>query len=482
MSKTTIVYRDIPPGATDDSTITSADATPFSDPQSLVEENYTPAAITGELNEWILDGTPQIVTSVPWWSKQISGTDCLFSDPPQIEIEFGEQYTSKGICLAFSENATAYADNVNIKWYQQDILKSDKDFTPDSYFYFCENAVESFDKIVITLLSTTMPRKYAKLDYIVFGVTWTFDMTSIRNARITEQIDLISNTVSIGELQWELENKDNIDFIFQFKQPMQVMNDGRNVGVYYIDEHERLSRLRYRLMCHNAFGILDSETFPDGVYNAYSAKTLLSDIVGNDFEIVYDGNIEDKQLTGILKDCTKRAAIQQVLFAWGICASCEAGYIRVFVPSTTAKTIDKNYVYTGMSISTSAIVTEVQLTAHQYTQDLTGSIEIGDTKYTDTQTVYTVKNPDVTANTKQNVKTFTSATLVSPDIAQALAQHIYDYYTRRDTAAGKIVWNGEKLGDCVTIPNAWDESSTGNIQRLEYTISNTIAANTEVLA
>ena len=142
-----------------------------------------------------MDGTPDIVTSVPWWSQQISGADCTFTDPPQIEIEFGEQYTSKGICLAFAESATAYAASVNVKWYQQATLKSDKTFSPDSYFYFCENTVESFDKIVITFLSTSLPRKYAKLDYILFGVTWTFDMTSIRNAKITEQIDLISDTV-----------------------------------------------------------------------------------------------------------------------------------------------------------------------------------------------------------------------------------------------------------------------------------------------
>ena len=44
-----------------------------------------------------------------------------------------------------------------------------------------------------------------------------------------------------------------------------------------------------------------------------------------------------------------------------------------------------------------SIVTAVKVTAHAYTQDANGSVDIGGTRYKDTTTVYTVTNPDVTA-------------------------------------------------------------------------------------
>ena len=482
MSKTTIIYEDVAPGAAEDADIATTGQSSFSEPQNLVDGNTYGAGITCELNSWLLNGTRDYVENVPLWSSALSGEDCALLTPVVIDINFDEQYTANGISLGFCQDAISYGSAVNIKWYQQGALKEDADFTPNAYIYFCDKAVESFDRIVITINKTSMPYTYCKLDYILFGVSWTFDMTKIRNAKITEQISLISDTISIGELDWELENRDNVSFIFQLKQPMTVKNDNKTVGVFYIDEHERLSALRYKLKCHDAFGILDTETFQDGVYTSYSAKQLLSDIVDGSFPIVYDDGVPDKNLTGILQGCTKRQAIQQVAFAWCVCITCEAGAIRVFLPGNTPTEIGENRVYTGVSISTRAIVTAVQVIAHQYTQDSSGNVEINGTKYSDTKTVYTVSNPNVTANDKQNIKTFASATLVSNDIAQNVAQHIYNYYTLRDTASGKIVWNGEKLGDCVTLPNAWGKSSTGNIQSLNFTISNTIAANAELQA
>lgn len=82
---------------------------------------------------------------------------------------------------------------------------------------------------------------------------------------------------------------------------------------------------------------------------------------------------------------------------------------------------------------------------------------------------------------KKNVVEVTGATLVSNGIGQAVAQRVYDFYTRRNTNRAKIVWNGELLGDRVTIPNALSETATGHISVEEITLSNTVAADCEVL-
>ena len=128
-----------------------------------------------------------------------------------------------------------------------------------------------------------------------------------------------------------------------------------------------------------------------------------------------------------------------------------------------------------------SIVTAVKVTAHAYTQDANGSVDIGGTRYKDTTTVYTVTNPDVTATDKPNVVEVTGATLVSATIGQSTAQRVYDYYQRRSTNRAKIVWDGEMLGDSVTVPNAWGGTTTGNLTKMEIKLSNTVAANCEVL-
>lgn len=85
-------------------------------------------------------------------------------------------------------------------------------------------------------------------------------------------------------------------------------------------------------------------------------------------------------------------------------------------------------------------------------------------------------NPDVIATDKQNVIEVADATLVSPDIGQATAQRVYDYYAKRITTNAKIVWAGELLGDFVTLPTAWGNTNAGNLRRMEVKLSNTVVA------
>lgn len=216
------------------------------------------------------------------------------------------------------------------------------------------------------------------------------------------------------------------------------------------------------------------------MYSGKSAKALLEEILDGDF--VLDVQAADKSLTGAILPCTKREAAQQVLFAWGVCASTwGTEKIRVFLPGSTPAVIGRDRTFPGVSVDTASIVTKVLVTAHTYTQDSGGSVEIGGVKYRDTETVYTVTNPNVTAVDKQNVVEVTGATLVSTAIGQAVAQRVYDYFARRDTHKGKIVWRGEKLGDCVTVPNSWGGAVTGNLARMEIGLSNTVVANCETI-
>lgn len=483
MSKTTILYKDIAPGADEDATVTTADAQSVSTPSKLPAGVSTPPVLTCELNQWGLNGTFKAVDgqSLAFWSTVMTGADCAFTngEEPQITITFSEQYSTVGITLQFDTATGGYCSAVNIKWYQQNALKADVDFQPDSDSYFCSKKVESYDKLIITLKKTNLPYKYAKLEHIIFGIHRYFGMSELRSASVVNEMNLISAELPVSKFNWTLDSKDDVDFMFQLKQPVEVRNDNNLIGVYYIDSFSRTSKWVYPIECYDAFGVLDEIPFSGAVYSAESAKALIQTLA-SPFEVEFAADVTDTTVTGAILSGTKRSAIQQVLFAWGVCAATDGTEkIRVFAPSETAQVISKEKTFLGATVDTDSIVTAVQVKSHSYTQSTSGSVEINGVKYTDTTATYTVSNADVTANDKQNIVSITDATLISPSIGQAVAQRVYDYFQRRNTNKAKIVYSGEKLGDRLTIYNSWGGTNVGNLAKMEIKISNTVVYNGE---
>lgn len=485
MSRTTILYKDIGPGAEEDASVSTTSAESFADPSKLAGGVTPSPTITCEINHWGLNGQYMLVESeeVAFWSDELSGDDCLFTSKPVITITFDQQYSSVGITLVFDSASGDYCRSVNIKWYQGVTKKADADFTPDSSTYFCQQQVTSYDKVVITLDNTNLPGRRAKLEHVVFGIYRYFGMSELRSASIVNEMSLIATELPISTMNWTLDSDDDVEFMFQLKQPVEVRNNDNLIGVYYIDGYSRSAQTVYNIECYDAIGVLDETTFSGGVYlSGISAKSLLESVVDGDFDIEYDDSVQDITLTGILEAGFKRSAIQQIIFAWGVCISTDGREkLRVFNLPATGIEIGGDRTYNGVAVETSAIVTRVEVTGHTYTQNTNGTIEIKGTKYNDAKNVYSVSNPNVTATDKQNVVEVAGATLVSNSIAQEVAQRIYNYYLNRNTNKAKIVWRGEHLGDYLTIPNAWGETNSGNVAKMEIRLSNTVAANCETI-
>jgi hypothetical protein len=472
----------VAPGADESASVEATGGTDFSSPSRIPFENDTPAYATLERNRWLLDGTFDLLPApVAYWSEELSGAYCTFVHSPTLTFSFGNQYSSLGITLLFDTATGEYCRRVSVKWYQGDVLKSEKDFFPDGTTYFCENKVSSYDKVVVTLLQTSLPHRRARLNQIVFGLTRIFYMDQLDSVHLVNEMDLAALSVPVSSMSWVLNSEQDVDFMFQLKQPVECWQNDRLVGVYYVDSYVRNAASLYSIDCYDAIGVLGESSFAGGVYSDRSAKDLMLDIVGGDFALDMDA-VADTMLTGIIRQCSKREAIQQVIFAWGVCASTDGGSgIRLFAPGKLPKEIGDDRTYTGVSVETAAIVTEVRVEAHTYAAASSGSLEINGKKYSDTVTVYAVKNPDVTANDKANVVEITGATLVSPAIGQSVAQRVYDYYRRRSTNKSTFVWDGEALGDCVTQPTPWGTTRTGTLAKMTIELSNTVAVSGEAV-
>ena len=90
MSKTTILYKDVAPGAAEDASIATTQSTDFSDVSKLAAGISPSPTITLEKNHWILNGTYDFIEDQPTalWSSELSGDDCPFQNKPEIPVEF----------------------------------------------------------------------------------------------------------------------------------------------------------------------------------------------------------------------------------------------------------------------------------------------------------------------------------------------------------------------------------------------------------
>lgn len=482
-----IVYKDIAPGAAEDATITTTDATDFSEPSLLPFAANESGIATLELNSWLLDGSRDVLDEQPiaFWSSAISDENGEFETPPEITITFEKRYTSQGINLTFDPATGEYCSSVTITWYNSITEIKQITFTPDRARYFCKAVVEAYDKIVIRLNATSLPGRYAKLSHITFGIERLFEREELRNVRVVEQASIISDEVAINTLDFTLDSGADVNYMFQLKQPVYAYDGDSLIGVFYIDDSSRHGVGLYDVSCIDAIGVLDDDPFPAGMYTAYSARTLLEDILGGHFKLELAQSMETSTVTGYMPPCSRREALQQVAFALGaIVDTSGSEAVRVYKDrEESPKRIPLSRTYTGGDVGTSAIVTAVKVTAHTYSTTGEGNdtVEVDGVTYYHTTEVTTLNNPNATASDKQNVKKVENATLVTPANAAQIAQHLYDYFQKRNTQKIRIVMDGEKPGDHIAAYTPWGTMMNGYISSMSIVLSGIAAADCEVI-
>lgn len=483
-----IVYQDIAAGADEDASVSTQDAQSFAAPSLLpfTPGNAEPIAAL-EPNSWILDGSRRILNgqSLAFWSTAMSGADGTFEDPPELTISFTSRFTSPGVFLRFDAGTREYCPSVTVRWRRGDVTLAEQDYAPTGVEFFCPRQVEAYDEITISLNATSLPYRYAKLSQVVFGVDRVFLRDELRDVKITAEASIISSEIAINTLDFTLDSEDDIEYLFQKKQPVYAYDDSSLIGVFYIDDSTHRAKGLYNVSCIDAVGVLDEEPFPAGIYNAYSAKALLEDILGGHFELDLDTSLLGATVTGYLPPGSRREALQQVAFAlMAVVDTSGTEAVRVYRDrENTPGRLPLDRIYTGGSVETSALVTAVRVTSHAYSTTGSGNdtVEVNGVTYYHTTSVTTINNPKTTASDKQNVVEVDGATLVNSGNAAMIAQHIYNYYTQRQRQNVKIVMNQERPGDRIAAPTPWETVINGYITRMDITLSGIAAAECVVV-
>lgn len=486
-----LTYKDIALGAAEDATVTTTGKIGFSDISKIPFGVNPPALATCELNGWGLSHEYKTRESEPiaFWSSTQSGDDCVFSNVPTITLEFTEQYTTTGLTIHFAPKSFDFCRKLRIYWYQAGTAKEQGEFTPTSPIFILNKKVEAFDKLVFEFTETNLPRKRCKIENIVVGVVRDFDTRELKSVKAIHEIDLISSTVPINVLDASIRSENEVDYVFQRKQPVEATENGKLIGVYYIEKGERTGRFDFEISCKDAIGLLDLVTYGGGLWLTDTPlTTILNDVFGGAYEFDIDPVYANSTLRGFLQpDIKQREALQHIAFALGaVVDTSGTRKIRIFPPPFgDAEQIPEKQTYTGGKVTTSDTVTEVTVTAYiisdERPEDNQTSFEFNGVKYkyyTDTKHAY---NPNTVTSDPENVKKFDKCYLVNLSNAQTLANNIMAYYQRREKYAFKHVLNGQEAAKRYTAALPWGGASNGNITKMTVTTSNITVSDTEML-
>lgn len=488
MGKLRIVYKDVAVGSGEDAEYSSASAHNYSDISALSDGSAEEKTASLSLGGWILDSSYDLAgdtTVFSFMSNDMSNDDCTFNVNPIIQVDFDEAFTSRGVTFEFSKELNRWVSELKIQWYNAGgSMLDEKTFYPDSSLYFCGNTIENFRKIVITFVKTSLPLNRALLNRIYFGTVYTFGASDVRNAVLQQEGDTLSNSLSTSTFNWTLDRKEEVDFLFQTKQEVEVYDGNRFLGLTYIKSSQRKSFGVYEIENEDAIGLLELEQFDGKVYNNTNAVTAINEIINGEFNVYIDGSFQTEKLTGYIPaQVTKREALRQICFALGACVTTMGtNGISIFPPAPeTADIVDISDIFEGQTITTRDKVTAITLEQHSLVRDSSGNIEIGGVKYTDNVTVKTKVNEELLSNDKPNVLDITGMTLVNASNVDKLLDLWYNQEVRkRDTAEAKIVLGNRTVGDYITIPTLWGTSVRGNINKMTITLSNLTVADVEV--
>lgn len=497
MKKLLIKYGDIAVGAREDFSPSSDDKAYFTNFSNFKENiNFPKYTNPCELYSTSLDGLSLLIPRNPesanlgWWSEQISGANGTFESPIVMTATARFLYSSIGITLVFDEENNVYANDINIKWYRDDELLSDKYFNPDNANYFCANRVDYYNKIVVTFYEINMPENRLKLHGIEYGYGAEFSSDELQNVRIIQEVSPLSDEIAINTADFDLISNRDVEFSFKDRQNVEIYFNGTLRAKTFIKDFKRKSKTQWSISTEDYIGLLETVPFGGGIYENVSAVGLLETVL-NTANVPYtiqDGVFDGITISGYIPFTNCREALMQVAFAMGALVD-TSNREDIYISSLNqelSQTIPLSRIIQGQNFKTETKMTAFELTGHEYKKtdkirvlyeaEKSGSGENIFVKFTEPiyglsitngelvkpDTNYAIINADgncvlsgksyehiqfgkrktnplVLTTDVENVISIKDATLVSSNNIDNLLEKCYNYYANNRTVNLKIV-------------------------------------------
>lgn len=477
-------YGDIALGADDRATAVSHSAEVFCDlskiPYGTDDANIYAALESGL---WALDGSVKVRRNevIPFWSAEISDENGDFSTVPSIAVTLSQQISSSGITIIASGDCLP--SKIRLRWMRGAASLETMEIVPSENQIICNHAVENYDGLVVEILGTALPFRRARIDCIMFGINRTFTRETLSAVQIIQEIDPSSRMLAAGILDFDVFEK-NVDFIFQRKQVVTAYDGDRLMGVFYLKEADRKTVSRYGVECTDIIGLMDDEPYPDTVFQGVTAYEAAVQICRRSTVYMDDG-LKSIPISGTLKGKSYRQALQQLCLS--ICAvattwGTDGIIIRSLPELGDAEELNEDRIRVDASMKKRDIITMVRVTSHSYSRTGSGTpIRINGEDWYDTEAVVSIVNPDTSEQDQNNVIEVKDGTLISPERAGIVADHIMQHGRKRGSMNFKFRLDSESIGDAVSVVTPWNTRVTGHIVKASIVLSGIMVSDTEVV-
>lgn len=527
-----IIYNDIAVGSKGLVTPSSTNKVTYCDLDLLKDESTIMPSIGLLLPRYSkLDGnyenTSDINTEgIAYMSSSISDQNGDFATPyPSLVFDFSEKISSVGITLVANNHSGDYCSHVKVHWYADDEELAIKEFYPNDVSFFCYNRVDYYDQIVVEFLETSKPYRNAFVTSVLFGVNRIYYEEDIVDCNCYMEISPISDELSINTLDFSIRKEDDFVFDFQKRQLVQLYFDQQIYGNFYLKSGKKTNITTHSISCEDVISILDTNSFPGGLYNGIKASELIAQILSNEeLEYYVDDELVNKLVYGYIPYGSKREALAMICFAIGGIVDTSFDE-RLFVyPLHTEKERDIStssiYYSPALSIDNDDVVTGVNLTVHKYvalsTDDskqelfndvlngesfLTfsepyhdysitggtitvsgvnyckitgtgGTVVLSGYSYSHEEQIVTMENANITRNKKY--VDVTDVTTITTENASEVLSRLYNYYTNSESVSSTILMGRNEIGSVVEIDTEFDGKRKGIIQSADLSFTSEV--------
>lgn len=344
---------------------------------------------------------------------------------------------------------------------------------------------------------------------ITYG-DYVFEGDDIKSGNIYKARSLSCSVLEIDTLDVNVVCEDTNLKNFTKYDPLTYYVGETQVGVFYVDNIERIDINQYAISAVSIVGVLGASDHYGGVYSGAFAGNIIRDICAG-VSVKVKSNIEKVQLYGHLPIASKRDNLSQVLLALGAYLKIDNNGVLRVEPlwSGVSLMLTEDDIFLESSVKYDLPVKSVIVTEHQYTKGVervtlfegsTQNAEIiqfgspchdllatgfaileSDVNYarvskgtgTITGIKYIHNTKEVTAGSYMSDETTTkvsNATLVSSSNSYQVANRLLYWGEKSEQALSDVIYEGQNAGDVASAPNAYSEPQLSCVQSLDITI------------
>lgn len=346
---------------------------------------------------------------------------------------------------------------------------------------------------------------------------------------LEDELSIDTMTVKV---RYERETPSLISFTYG--SVIEYYKDEKLYARYYLKDVERNSKYEYTFSLQSAIGLLDDTNHYGGIYSGQTASQVIKDIIGGKITYTEHAIFSKIKVYGWLPVATRRDNLKQLLFAVSGCVKKKDGDVFFSPLNVDAPTIiPSDKVYESGKITYNSPTSRIEVVEHQfakvdtveekeiYSGGIVGSSFITPKGYNvndgaiitwdepyhsitfdgcnllneEVDVNYAVVSSSANATIKgkpyvhsksiisrdkanyqgkEKVAKVEEATLVSLVNSNSIAEKVMAYYEAPNTLSGSIVMSDEKPLDNITIPNQFEEESTGIIKSIDGTFGQQI--------